>query len=44
MYVYHLLLNFYSQIPEQLRRLERQSSKREIVGSNPAVGKNNFIL
>ena len=38
--VYHLPLNIHSHKSPWLSRLERHSSKPEVVGSNPAVGKN----
>ena len=39
-YGYSLLLNVYSQNALYISRLERHSTKREIVSSSPAVGKN----
>ena len=37
---YHLPLNIHSHVSPWLSRLGRHSSKPEVVGSNPAVGKN----
>ena len=39
-YVYKLPLNIHSHKSPWLSRLGRHSSKPEVVGSNPAVGKN----
>ena len=39
-YGYRLPLNIHSHKSPWLSRLERHSSKPEVVGSNPAVGKN----
>ena len=41
-YGYRLPLNIHSHKSPWLSRLERHSSKPEVVGSNPAVGKNSF--
>ena len=43
-YGYRLPLNIHSQKSPWLSRLERQSSKPEVVGSSPAVGKIFIIL
>ena len=43
-YVYKLPLNIYSHKSPWLNRLGRHSSKPEVVSSNPAVGKNFYIV